>query len=157
MTTAWPTCEAPGCTNKVCLWGVPRLCYPHGVEVTSKEHMAKLYSDSHEGRPFDEKITDPQIMLAPLCQRHAAEIVRRAKYSQSDKWRVLIVMAQIALFQGATATPSVQKRIEGNVERIEELGCLGCRLPNKWEQVVQAAKVSLPAVKALGESWVNLG
>lgn len=156
MTSVWTTCEAPGCTNKICLWGVPRLCYPHGVEATSEAHMAKLYSDTHQGRDFNsEALSEPQVMLAPFCERHRFELVKRARYGQSDPWRVLIVMAQIAMFQGATATPSVHKRVSGDVEKIEELGCLACRLPHKWDHLLDAAKDSLTKVKSLGESWVR--
>ncbi len=97
----------------------------------------------------------PQVKLPDMCQRHQAELVRAAKYKQSDAWRALIIVAQLALFQGATVTDSVYKKIEGQIERISELGCLACRLPHRWQKILRASRSrEIGDIKALGESWV---
>jgi hypothetical protein len=98
---------------------------------------------------------DPPIMMPPFCPRHQHEIVHEAGYKETDPWRVLMVAAQIAMFQGATSTPSVHKRLGGDVSKIGTLGCFACRLPNKWGQVIAAAKISLATVKALGDGWIE--
>lgn len=153
----WPDCEIPECLHKVCLWGVPGKCHPHGVEAIGKEAMDRLYSETHGGKTFEEESeTKPQVNVPEMCQRHQHKLVHGAGLGPNDVWRVLILVAQIALFQGATATPSVHKRLEGNIENITKLGCLACRLPGKFELILRKG-ADFTAIKAMGESWVNAG
>lgn len=154
--TEWPDCPEPGCKHKVCLWGVKGLCYPHELEIVGKEAMDKRYEETHEGKKFQEDELDrPQVALPPFCDRHQYEIVHEAKYKKTDPWRALIVIAQVAMFQGMTVTPSVHKRLEGDISKIGTLGCFACRLPHKWAQVIKAAKVDLKDIKELGLGWVS--
>ncbi len=97
------------------------------------------------------------IVMPPFCAGHNHEIVHEAKYSETDPWRALIVITQVAMFQGMTTTPSVHKRVGGDVTKIATLGCFACRLPGKWKEVIRASKVSLEAIKELGEKWVAGG
>ena len=48
------------------------------------------------------------------------------------------------------------KKIGDDIERIGELGCLACLQPDKFGEVVQAAKTKLIInIKALGERWIE--
>lgn len=98
-----------------------------------------------------------QFQLPNMCDRHQSRLVRAAKYSRSDPWQSLVVCAQIALFQGLTVTPSAQKKLDGDLTRIGELGCLACRLPGRFDSILRTATKSrdLGEIKALGESWVK--
>jgi hypothetical protein len=97
-----------------------------------------------------------RIVLPDMCQRHQSLLVRQAGISPSGPWRALIIMAQMALFQGATADPSLHARIDGDLSRLGEVGCLACFKPDRFGEIVEAAKSREPgAIKALGESWVK--
>jgi hypothetical protein len=70
----------------------------------------------------------------------------------------LIIMAQIALFQAATADPTFYARIGGDLQRIGEVGCLACFKPDAFGEIVEAAKRERRhggTIKRLGESWVR--
>jgi len=98
------------------------------------------------------------IKLQPFCTKHSAELIRRAGYAQTDPWFALLLAAQVAMFQGATSTESVQKKTAGNIHQIAAFGCLACRLPIKWEEVLSIVKTrpkDLGAIKGLGEIWVK--
>lgn len=101
-------------------------------------------------------MTKPQITLPELCALHQRLLVHQAGYGPNDTWRALIIVTQIALFQGATADPSTHERIGGQIERLPELGCLACYKPDRFGEIVEAAKThDLGQIKALGESWLK--
>ncbi len=102
-------------------------------------------------------MANPRLTVPDLCRTHQSLLVQQAGYAESDPWRALIVMTQIALFQAATADPSTYDRIGGRVERIPELGCLACYKPDAFGEIVEAAKSRDPgAIKRLGESWLGV-
>jgi hypothetical protein len=98
------------------------------------------------------------IKLQPFCTKHSAELIRRAGYARTDPWFALLLAAQVAMFQGATSTESVHKKTGGDIYQIAAFGCLACRLPIKWEdllQITRTAPKDLGAIKNLGETWVK--
>lgn len=98
----------------------------------------------------------PTIHVPDMCKTHQSLLVHQAKYSRQDPWRALIVMAQIALFQAATADDYFYERVGGDIRRIGEVGCLACFKPDAFGEIVEAAKSHDPgAIKALGESWLK--
>ncbi len=99
----------------------------------------------------------PRITVPDMCHKHQWLLVDQAQYKPAEPWRALIIMAQIALFQAATADPYFHERLGGTLERIGEIGCLACFKPDAFGQIVEAAKDKndMGAIKRLGESWVQ--
>lgn len=101
-----------------------------------------------------------RITLAPMCETHRVLLVRQCGYRPQDTWRALEIATQVALFQGATADPKVRAETGGVVEKISELGCLACRKPDLFGELVDKVQRTFPrtshlaAIKALGEGWV---
>lgn len=95
----------------------------------------------------------PRIQPAQMCRTHQALLVQQANIGPEGPWRSLIIIAQIALFQAATAHPSTYDRIGGDVTRIGELGCLACDRPDAFGEIA-AAKGDLAAIKAVGARWM---
>lgn len=101
-------------------------------------------------------MNEPRIVLPPLCQTHRYLLVHQAGFTPSDPWRVLEIAASVALFQAASADPKVQDECDGDITAIGKLGCMACRKPDAFGEVVEAAKTHrIGAVKALGEKWVH--
>jgi hypothetical protein len=101
----------------------------------------------------------PQIMMPNLCQKHRVLLVRQTGFGPNDSWLVLEIGTQIALFQGATCDPKVYEEIGGDVTQITKIGCLACRKPDLFGQIVDAAQKAgkakaVEAIKALGEKWI---
>lgn len=99
------------------------------------------------------------IMMPSMCQRHRQLLVQQTRFGPNDPWQVLEIGTQIALFQGATCDPKVHEQIGGDVHKVHTLGCLACRKPDLFGQIVDAAqkagkKNAFNAVKALGEKWI---
>lgn len=89
-----------------------------------------------------------------MCQKHQKLLVAQTGYGPDSPWRVLIIMAQVALFQAATAHPSTYERIGGDVGRIGELGCLACDRPEAFGEIIETVNSKgLESLKALGDSW----
>lgn len=100
----------------------------------------------------------PTIQVPNMCQKHQSLLVHQTGYTGADPWRTLVIVAQMALFQGATADPATYERIGGDIMRLPELGCLACYKPDLFGEVVEAAKSKdIGAIKALGERWVIEG
>jgi hypothetical protein len=98
----------------------------------------------------------PQIMVADMCQKHQWLLCQQAGFKESDPWRALVIVSQIALFQAATCDDETHKRLDGDVTRIGELGCLACYKPDAFGEVVEAATIKeLGNIKALGEGWLK--
>jgi hypothetical protein len=96
------------------------------------------------------------IMVADLCRKHLSELINRAGYKETDPWRSLVIMAQIALFQAATADAKTHELIGDDISKIGTLGCLACYKPDAFEEIVDAAKTKEPrAIKELGESFLK--
>ena len=101
-------------------------------------------------------MSEPRIDVPDMCRMHQSLLVQQTGYRETDPWRALIVMAQIALFQAATADPTFYDRVGGEITRIREIGCLACFRPDAFGEIVDAVRTKGPgAVKALGESWVR--
>lgn len=100
---------------------------------------------------------DSLIQMPDMCRMHMSLLVHQAGYSPNDPWRALVIVAQIALFQAATADDYFYERVGGDINRIDEIGCLACFKPDAFGEIVEAAKdkSSLGAVKRLGEKWAK--
>ena len=98
----------------------------------------------------------PTIVVPNMCQKHQRLLVQQLGLGPNDTWRAAIVMAQIVLFQAATAHPSTYERIGGDITRISELGCLACDRPDAFGEIIETTKTKgFGAVKALGESYLK--
>lgn len=101
-------------------------------------------------------MSQPTIMITPLCEACQRDLVHGAGYSPDDSWRVLIIAAQVALFQGAMSDDVIRKKLDADVTRVPELGCLGCALPAQLHAITMAGKSKdIGKIKALGEQWVE--
>ena len=99
---------------------------------------------------------NPLIEPAELCKLHQSLLIHQCRFKKSDPWRALIIMTQIALFQGATADPILYEKLKGDITKISEIGCLACFKPDKFGEIVESViKNGMSSIKALGESWVN--
>lgn len=99
----------------------------------------------------------PPIQLPNMCDKHQRLLVQQAKYAETDPWQALIMVCQVVLFQGASANTDLQKELGGDITRISELGCMACRKPDLFGEVVEVAKSKdLGKIKALGEKWCGL-
>lgn len=95
------------------------------------------------------------LIVADLCETHRSLLVHGAGYGPDDTWRALIIVTQIALMQGMTADTQVYAKVDGQVGRIHELGCMACYKPDKFGEIVETAKKhDLSDIKRLGEKWV---
>ena len=100
----------------------------------------------------------PQITVPNMCQTHQRLLFDQVGVGPDGPWRSTLIVAQIALFQAATAHPTTYDRIGGDVTRIGELGCLGCDRPEAFGEIVQAFNEGgIAAVKRLGERKVEEG
>lgn len=98
------------------------------------------------------------INIPNMCDKHQSLLVHQAGYRESDPWRVVIIAAQIALFQAATADPQTHARVGGDLTKLADLGCLACYKPDAFGEVVEVAKShDIGQIKALGERWVKEG
>lgn len=108
-------------------------------------------------------MTAPQVNMPSLCQTHRVLLVRQCAYGPSDPWLALEVATQVALFQGATADDKVYAQIGGDITRLAEVGCLACRKPDLFGQLIDKVQRTFPrsariaAIKELGEAWVKAG
>lgn len=92
---------------------------------------------------------------AQLCYKHQHELVHRARYAESDPWQALMIAAQIVLFQAASCNDQFYKDIEGDITRIGELGCLACKQPKIFNEVIKAAKTKdIGKIKELGDKYI---
>ncbi len=98
-----------------------------------------------------------QIQVPDMCRKHQALLVSQVGVGPEGPWRSLIIMAQIALFQGATVDPVFHERTGGDLTRINEIGCLACFKPDRFGEIVAVAQHNPGDLKALGESWVKDG
>lgn len=101
-------------------------------------------------------MSEPRIVIPDMCQKHQSLLVHQARYAEHEPWRALIIMAQIALFQAATADPQLHERTEGDMNRVGEIGCLACFKPDAFGEIVEAAKNKKDhgAIKRVGETWL---
>lgn len=102
----------------------------------------------------------PRVALKPLCNTHQALLVRQCQYGPQDPWMALLIATQIALFQGASCDPKVYAELNGQVERMPELGCLACCKPDLFGQLIDAVQraprdAHIRTIKELGEGWVD--
>lgn len=98
----------------------------------------------------------PTIMVPDMCKKHQSLLVHQANYKPDDSWRVLIVAAQIALFQAATTDPKTHEKIGDDITKIGELGCLACYKPDAFGSIAETAKYhDIKEIKALGEKWLQ--
>jgi hypothetical protein len=73
-----------------------------------------------------------------------------------DPWRALLICVQIALFQAVTCDDTAYDKAGGDVANLARLGCFACFKPDRFGELVEAAKThDLGVIKRLGESWVE--
>ena len=102
------------------------------------------------------------VMMPDMCNTHQVLLVRQCNYGPQDTWRALLIAAQIALFQGATADAAVHTEIGGQVENLSKLGCLACRKPDLFGALIDKVQKTprtehIGVIKTLGEQWIGLG
>jgi len=103
-------------------------------------------------------MNQPTIFVPTMCQKHQRLLVDQVCVGPGGPWRAYIIVAQVALFQAATAHPTTFERIGGDVTRIGELGCLACDRPDAFGEIVAAFQAGgVAAVKAWGEAIVQNG
>lgn len=97
----------------------------------------------------------PKIEIPEMCQKHKSLLVQQAGYSRTEPWRALIIMAQLALFQGAAADPVFWERVDNDPTKVDRIGCLACFKPDRFGEIVEAAKNKNDpgAIKRLGDSY----
>lgn len=101
-------------------------------------------------------MTNPQVQLKPMCDKHRKLLVTQANYKQTDNWIALEICTAIALFQAATADAKTYDRIDRKIENIGQLGCLACYKPDVFGEIVEAAKTKeLGKIKAIGEAHIE--
>lgn len=72
----------------------------------------------------------------------------------------LEIATQIALFQACTVDDRIWKKLDGNLDRFHEVGCMACAKPDAFGEIVQVAcdgdvKADvIGAIKKLGEQWL---
>lgn len=96
----------------------------------------------------------PLIRVPDLCRSHLQILVHGAGYKPEDPWRALAIIVNVALFQGCSIDPRVQRLIGGHIEDFEFLGCLACQRPDLFGEITQAVDRGLSHVKALGDGWI---
>ncbi len=108
-------------------------------------------------------MTAPVVNMPPLCNTHRVLLVKQCAYGPADPWLSLELATQIALFQGATADDKVHAQIGGDITRMSEVGCLACRKPDLFGQLIDKVQRTFPrsahisVIKELGEAWVKAG
>lgn len=104
-----------------------------------------------------------RIAVPPMCRTHQALLVSQCGYGPQDPWQALQIVTNLALFQGATADPKVHVELGGVIENLPTIGCLACRKPDLFGQLIDRVQRTFPrsahigAIKQLGESWVQAG
>jgi hypothetical protein len=103
-------------------------------------------------------MTRVTITVPDMCQLHQRLLVDQVGVGPGGPWRAYIIVAQVALFQAATAHPTTYNRIGGDVSRISELGCLACDRPDAFGEIIAAFQAGgVAAVKAWGDAVVQNG
>lgn len=102
----------------------------------------------------------PRIVLPNMCLRHRQLLVAQTGFGPNDSWQVLEAVTNITLFQGASCDQKVYEEVGGKIENFVKLGCLACRKPDLFGEIVQAVQQAgkvnaFSTLKALGERWVN--
>lgn len=99
---------------------------------------------------------EPIINVRPMCNTHRVLLVRQLGIGPDGPWRAVEIMTMLALFQAMTADPKVWEEIGGDATRLPELGCMACRKPDAFGEIIKAGQGARPgAIKELGESWVR--
>lgn len=93
-----------------------------------------------------------------MCKTHQSLLVHQCGFGPNDTWRSLIIMAQIALFQAATADDNFWKILDDDINNISRIECLACFKPDKFGEIVDIVqRKGQGAIKELGESWLKKG
>lgn len=99
---------------------------------------------------------DTPVEVPQFCDRHQAKLVHAAGFKPEDPWRALLIIGTLVMFQGASCHRRIWEKVEGDVARVKELGCLACKLPGLFETLARTAKSKDPgAIKELGERWIR--
>lgn len=96
----------------------------------------------------------PLVNVPNMCKKHQSLLIHQVGIPETGPWRSLIIMAQIALFQAATVREGMYEKIDGDITRLSEIGCLACYMPDRFGEIVDAAQ-NQRSIKELGESWVK--
>lgn len=100
-------------------------------------------------------MNQPTIFVPTMCRKHQRLLVDQVCVGPGGPWRAYIIVAQVALFQAATAHPTTFERI-GGPEFPDS--CLACDRPDAFGEIVAAFQAGgVAAVKAWGEAIVQNG
>lgn len=99
-------------------------------------------------------MTEERVDVPAMCMKHQSLLVHQVGVTKDGPWRSLIIMAQIALFQAATAREGTYEKLGGDITRLKQLGCLACYQPDRFGEIVAAAQKG-ESIKELGEKWVK--
>lgn len=102
-------------------------------------------------------VKKPRIDIPDMCRRHQSILVFQAGVGPDDPWQLLVTAAQIALFQSVTSDMETYEKLDGDMTRISELGCLACYKPEAFVAIVEVAPSQDPSsIMALGEHWMRM-
>jgi hypothetical protein len=93
----------------------------------------------------DSELPESAIVIPDMCNLHQSTIVHGLRLRQRDPWKVAIVIANMMLFQAASAGDVIWKRA-ANADGSEpspkdvslvlaEIGCLGCLDNRNFQRV----------------------
>lgn len=97
---------------------------------------------------------NPQVNVPNMCKKHQSLLIHQVGISEDGPWRSLIIMAQIALFQAATIREGIYEKLNGDISKLDSLGCLACYMPDKFGEIVDTA-IKEKSLKLLGEKWIE--
>lgn len=103
-----------------------------------------------------------RIVIPKLCDTHRKLLVSQCRYGPLSPWRILEIVTNIALFQGASADPKVHAELGGDIEKMTTIGCLACRKPDLFGTLINRVQKTrrsahFATIKQLGEQWITEG
>ena len=101
------------------------------------------------------KKENKQISIPSFCEYHRSRLVHGAKFREKDPWMALEVASQIAMLQAIMVSNTFHIKFGGDVEKIQNVGCLACFENKTFKQLVKIAKKnkSIKDIKEFGDSF----
>ena len=108
-------------------------------------------------------MSEPQkkITVPKMCENHRSLLIHGTRFKKNDPWQMLEVVANIVLFQAASANSLTHEKIGNDISKLQDLGCLACYSPDVFSKVVRMAKgvkkvdQFAPMLKKCGESFLK--
>ena len=76
----------------------------------------------------------------PFCYPCRYRIIRKAKFKEVDNWRLLEIMVMLILIKEMFNSKDFMIKYRNDVHSISKVGCLGCALPKKRDELIEIAK-----------------